>query len=260
MRRWTAFLLLFLLSTTILMAAELQPQAPRPRRIALLELEGPSEIQFRSRNLERDATEAISAVLRQKGNEVIPPKEVEQAIKDFGFRLPLKKGEMQILGKNLRVDRVASGKITEVIPAVKPRQNSVMIQLSVVDPVTGDFVNTGLSMFRLLPAVRGNSDVEQLKEAIQQADYYAQTFISSISMPIAKVTVGDIPDEVIVNRGSRDGLRIGDEAFLIRGGERLNFFRLYKVGYAQSWVSFPEGGRRPRPGHPDQAVFRPKRP
>ena len=254
-RRNTPAGILFLLLIMLAFTGVARAQVPSRHRIAVLEMTvlSPSDA---SRLSGRDAAEIVSVVLKQQGNEVAPRKDVEQAIKDFDFYLPLSPSEMQVLGKRVKVERVVSGKITEISFTEKPRQATVYFSLSVTDTITGDYLDLGLTKGRSLPDAGTSSDAEQIKAAIQNAADRFPPTIASLSMPIA--TISGVGGEVALNRGSRDGLHVGDEADVYRGGNPIARLRLSGVEDTESVGYFPEGGRLPRPE--DRALFLPPKP
>ena len=245
--------ILFLLLTAFAFTGSSQAQSLH--RIAVLEMTVPSPADA-ARISGRDAAEVVSAVLKRQGYEVAPRKDVEQAIKDFDFHLPLSPGEMQVLGKMLKVDRVVSGKITEISFTEKPRQATVSYSLSVTDTVSGDYLDIGMIGGNSQSTASANSDAERIKAAIQNAADRFQSNIASLSMPIAKIT--GFGRDVTLNRGSRDGLHVGDEADVYRGGNLIARLRLSAVEDTESVGYFPEGGRSPRPE--DRALFLPPKP
>jgi hypothetical protein len=249
-KQFIALILLFLIG----LAPSAQAQVTHRCRVAVLNMTSPSIV---SRNLGKYATDAFSAVLKKQGLEVTPDKEVEQTVKDLGFHLPLRQSEMQILGKRLYVDRVLSGEITEIIFTEPPREARVKLSLSILDVVTGEVANGGMARGQSQRINQKIDELSQVREAIYDTIYDSLILNYTTLLTTTGIIMVKDPGVVILNRGSRDGIKIGDEAIVLHGGYRASLLRIVRVDATESIGSIREGGKR-RVG--DQVLFLPPKP
>ncbi|MES2461835.1 MAG: hypothetical protein V4671_14720 [Armatimonadota bacterium] len=249
---WTRRVLITILLMPLLMALTpaLQAQAETVPTAAVLEIQvrAPSHS---STTLSQAATEAVAAAMSRKNlYSVKDRKDTEQAVKELDLHLPMSSNAAVKLGQNLGVDRVVNGEITEVSFTDKPRRAHVKLSISLMHVIIGEIVYNTSVVGSSLPAATG-TDAMLIEQAIKRAAESA--FYSSCEMPTAVITTME-ENSTTINRGSRDGIRVGDKAIVIRGNERVNFIRVFSVSASESQVQFPEG-RRSRVRLGNQVIF-----
>ena len=152
--------------------------------------------------------------------------------------------------------RIATGEITEIAFTEKPRRACIKFSLSVFDVVNGQLVHGAVSTGYSPPDATGSDDalIElAVKNSVTDA---ARPGINTVSLPTATILnirkTAQNTIEVPLNRGTRDGFRLGQVLMVIRGGERTGRVRITTIGPTDSKATAIEGGDKIKPE--DQAI------
>lgn len=260
-RRISWALVACLLLPLLLMAA-----TPRPARAQLSRIPQVAVVEFGNRVaagggiLGRQATDAVVVEMTRTGRfDVTPRTQLNQQVQELGLNQNLASDNIAIrkLGTALGVDFVATGDIERIVFLDKPRRAEVTLSVRLTDVVSGELTNgaikTGISP--LPPAGLQPDDDTLISQAITNAAYNAVDAINNYSLPEATILNTRGQDEVILNRGSRDGLTVGQEMIVIRNGGRVGKIRVNRVDATDSTATIVDGGKGIRPEDRARAVF-----
>jgi hypothetical protein len=165
------------------------------------------------------------------------------------------------LGQALGVDYVATGRVVGL--GFSPSAGRARATLAVVltDPASGDYANGALAdgFARSSAAQSGTAPSDEaaqptLLHALQNAAFLAAETMNRYELPRATVlTIGG--GTVRLNRGSRDGIRPGQEMVVLRGDQRVGRVRVTAVGSFDSYALITDLRRGIRPEDRARAVF-----
>jgi hypothetical protein len=177
--------------------------------------------------LSRAATDAVAIELSRAGFNVLPRTQVQNALQELSLEPILDRLGVVKLGKTLAVDSIVSGEVVAVSLEGSPRTARVTILVRVTDVASGEDINGAAVTGQSNPRVGYVGDDDQLiREAISNAALQAATTIASYTIPEATVlnTVGT--DEVLLNRGTRNGIQTGMEMIVLRGRDVVGRIRV----------------------------------
>ena len=169
----------------------------------------------------------------------------------MNLRLPLNRSEMQRLGLKLGADRVVSGEITKIEVSKNPHIAHVVLSLSFTDAVTGELANGTVAAGYSPPKATGPDD-ELILKAINNAVVNSLKNLVGGTRQTATILEVKKGKEVIINRGERDGIHVGDKMIVVRGNLRVGRIKVSSVGPTDSRATIMEGGKEIRPE--DQAI------
>ncbi|MBI3720942.1 MAG: hypothetical protein HY248_00185, partial [Fimbriimonas ginsengisoli] len=183
--------------------------------------------------LARFATDAVAVELASSGRfEVLRREEVARAAETLGYRAPFDQAQLARLAQQLGANAIVTGEVSKVTIEQKrgvEKNVTVGLKVRVMDPSSGELIN-GAAELGGAVAKPGLSDDEALaQEAISKAAVNAIHNINRYQLPEGTVlnTVGTPPDlQVLVNRGSRDGVQIGQDLIVLRSGVRVGRIRV----------------------------------
>ncbi len=145
-------------------------------------------------------------------------------MQDLGIKSPLSSSDLLRLGAELEVDAMLEGEIKSVVTSKEPPRVSVTLVLRMVDVASGELMNGAIVTGSSSPRVGYTGDLDTLTtEAINDAAYLAVKTMVDYIIPEATVqnTIG--ANQVLLNKGSREGLRNGMRMIVLRdkqGGGR----------------------------------------
>ncbi len=208
--------------------------------------------------LSRAATDAVALELSRAGFNVLPRTQVQSALQELSLEPPLDRLGVMKLGKTLAVDSIVSGEVVDVKVEGSPRTAFVTILVRVTDVASGEDVNGAAVTGKSNPRVGYVGDDDQLiREAISNAALQAATTIASYTIPEATVlnTLGT--DEVLLNRGTRSGLKEGMEMIVLRGKEVVGRIRVKRASTSDSVAQVITSTLGIQPEDKARAVFKP---
>jgi hypothetical protein len=173
------------------------------------------------------ASDALVVELKRSDRfDVATRAAVQQGMDEMGFRAPLSHVQMQRLGETIlkgdvgQTAAMVEGDVTSIKVKGNPRRADVEIIVRMVDVSSGEFVNgavtTGSSQLR----IGDNPDDDRLiEEAVNDAAYKAVKTMVEYIIPEATVMNNVGTNEVLLNKGTREGIRSGMQMIVFRRGE-----------------------------------------
>jgi hypothetical protein len=204
------------------------------------------------------ATDSVIREFQKNGKyEIAPKATVEQQMKELGLAPPLDRLKVMNLGQELNVDAIVAGEINQITISDKgAKQAKVIMSVYVYDSSSGRAVSgatgvTGISTGRV--GLTGGEDA-LVQEAIQLAALEAVAKISSLHIADATILFAG-PEKVIMNKGSREGLKVGMEMLILRYGEYVATVKLGEVSGDDATGSILDSAKGVRPGDKARAIF-----
>jgi len=239
--------------------------APTPggivQTVAVIDFEDKSG--FPNRTLGRLATDAVATELSNTERFIVLPRsEVVSAANQLNLRPPYDDVAMAKLADSLGATAIVTGSIEgiQVDTRRTPRTVSVALTVGVRDAASGDFVN-GAAVIGSARSRPGQEDVDSLaQEAIGNAAVLAVKQILAFNLPEGTVlnTVGrENSLLILINRGSRDGIREGMELIVTRERQRVARIRVTSVFPTDSECEPADSNLGIAPGDKVRAVFTP---
>jgi hypothetical protein len=178
------------------------------------------------------AAAAVSTAMEESGKfEVIPREELQKALQDLGFTLPLNKDAELALGRKLDAAGILCGEVhaAGISNTRDGLVGEVEVAVTLRDMSTTELVNGALEIARSTPkpGYTGSEDV-LINEALGLvADKIVRTMLAQ-RIPQATVLT-ERGGRVYVRGGSRQGLRPGMRMAVLRFGELAGYIVLDKV-------------------------------
>jgi hypothetical protein len=212
--------------------------------------------------LARFATDAVAVELASSQRfEVLRREEVSRAAETLGFRVPYDQAQLSRLAQQLGANAVITGEVAFArVNDKKGQEKSVDVgmRVRVVDPTSGELIN-GAAQLASAVAKPGLTDNDALaQEAVGKAAVYAVRDIVSYTLPTGIIlnTVGSGDSlQVLINRGSRDGIVQGQDMIVLRDGTRVGRLRITNVFPTDSEARVVDLGVGVRPQDTVRAVF-----
>ncbi|MEN6521410.1 MAG: CsgG/HfaB family protein [Armatimonadota bacterium] len=220
-----------LMLTVFPQAAVAQSQAQTPMQVGVVEFRNDSGVQ--GSMLARFATDAVVIELSKSDRfDVITRAQIDAQMKDLGIANPLNSVERNRLGEALYADAMIEGSIkaVELRGSGSTRRAAVTIVIRMVDQSSGEVINgaiqTGTSNVRV-----GSSpdDDKLISEAINNAAYQAVKTMIDYIIPEATVQNTIRTNEILLNKGARDGIRLGMRMIVTRDREIIGEVEIRKV-------------------------------
>ncbi|MFO7947251.1 MAG: hypothetical protein R6V19_10575 [Armatimonadota bacterium] len=194
--------------------------------------------------------------------------DLERAMDSEGFMQPLSETQMIALGKTLRVDKIMTGKITELSIDKNSGRARCSIEMRMLDVEIGDYLDGAQITVQTQPIPQWSGQVTQaLNNAFRQV---AETGVQE--MLAARVRRGQVQavtdtGEVNTNLGIGDGVTVGSQFLVMRARwqsdlEKTVLRRVGKVVLSdvqtnQSWGNIMQGAI-PRTGDLLYRLYKPK--
>ncbi|MBI2843377.1 MAG: hypothetical protein HYX78_08250 [Armatimonadetes bacterium] len=234
-----------------------EAQILTPMQVGVVEFRNDSGVQ--GDLLARFATDAVVIELSKSNRfDVITRSQLETQMKDLGFAPPLSKVELSRLGESLAAESMIEGaiKAVEVRGAGASRRAAVTLVVRMVDQASGEVVNgaiqTGFSNVR----VGYEADDDKLiTEAINNGAYLAVKTMIDYIIPEATVLNTIRTNEVMLNKGARDGIRAGMRMIVTREREIIGELSVRDVDPDNSTALVTKAMRGISPEDKAKAVF-----
>lgn len=218
---------------------------------------------FPNRTLPRLATDAVAYELSNTERFIVLPRsEVTREAQDLNLRPPYDNVALSKLADRMGASAVVTGTIERVVVDTKrtPKTVSVAMTVSILDAVSGDLLN-GAAQVGVARSRPGITDDDSLvQEAISNAAVLSVRQIQAFNLPEGTVinTVGTERSLLIlINRGSRDGVRTGMEMVVTRDRQRVGKIRITNVLPADSEAEPADSNLGIAPGDKVRAIFTP---
>ncbi len=186
--------------------------------------------------LGRYATDAVAVELVSSARyDVIKRDDVLRTASELGYRAPYDKPQLSRIAQQLGANGIVTGEISYVRADSKKgtdKSVSVGVKLRITDASSGELLN-GAAEVGTAFAKPGLSDTDLLsQEAVSKSVVAAIKRIVTFTLPegIILSSVGEAKSlQVLINRGSRDGIQEGMELIVLRDKVRVGKLRVTKV-------------------------------
>lgn len=251
-----ASLILPILLTVILpQPAEAQVQAPMVTGV----VEFRNDAGVQGDLLARFATDAVVIELSKSNRfDVITRAQLELQMKELDLAPPLSRVELARLGEALAAEAMIEGavKAVEIRGSGATRRAAVTLVVRMVDQASGEVINgavqTGFSNARVGYAT---DDDKLIAEAVDNAAYLAVKTMIEYIIPEATILNTVRSNEVLLNKGARDGIRGGMRMIVTRDREIIGILEVNDVDPNNSTASVVKAMRGIRPEDKARAVF-----
>jgi hypothetical protein len=259
--RRVSYLLVTTLLLPLMVFAAARPagaQLTRTPLVAVLEFGNRANAAGAGGILGRQATDATVVEMTRTGRfDVTPRTQLNQQLQASGLTPPLDNIGIRRLGQDLGVDSVATGDIERIVFLENPRRARVTLAVRLFDVVSGELANgaieTGVSPAP--PAGFQPDDDTLINQAISNAAFLAVQTINNYTLPEATVLNTRGTTQVLINRGSRDGITPGLEFVVVRGNQRVGRIRVSRVGSTDSTADITDTGIGIRPEDRARAIL-----
>jgi hypothetical protein len=212
--------------------------------------------------LARQVTDAVVLELQRSGRyDVVPRQQLIQGVQSLGLRSPLERTGLQRLGLALGVDYIAIGRLNELKTDARTRETRAGLTVLFLDITTGEYAN-GASVASIAlapdkPFASAGEEAQSLRlQAIGNAAFRAAQTLNEFQLPQATVLYAR-DDRVLLNQGTRGGLRVGQEFIITRGNQRVGKVRIITVDAGDANAVVVENSRGIRPEDKARALVDP---
>lgn len=209
------------------------------------------------------ASDSLAVELKKSNHfDVTPGSVLNEKMKELGFTPPLTRrqllrlGQEAVVGEDAGVSAMIEGEIAAIRVKGSPKRADVTLVVRMVDVASGELINgalvTGSSQLR----VGYTADDQQLvTEAIDDACYQAVRAMVGYIIPEATVqnTIGT--NEVLLNKGAREGIQRGMKMVVFRNGELVGNVQIKEVSPNDATAEILDAPRGVKPEDKVRAVF-----
>lgn len=175
-------------------------------------------------------TDAVVVELLRSGKfSVVTADALQSKMEELGYK---NKGErtssiiltpsmMVRLGQEIGANGIISGDITSITVDTAKKKAVVHVVVRLLDVTSGEYINGAAATGESYPRIGYTPDKETdwIIEAINNASRKAVETMIQYIIPEATITGTVENNEVLLNKGSRDGLAVGMEMIVTRRGE-----------------------------------------
>ncbi len=183
------------------------------QQIAVLDFSNASKV--KDAMLGRKAADALAVQLEATGTfEVVSREEMQRAMQRLGLTPPLNQHEWVDLAKELGLQGVLTGTVTDA--SVDKTTASVSLECKLFDTKIQEYMNGGAGTGSVnKPGFTGAPDL-LLDDALNQAAADIASTMSSYKPAKAQVLMQDAQGKISLSAGSRQGLKVGMLMVLLR--------------------------------------------
>lgn len=210
----------------------------------------------------RMATDAIVLELLRSGKfGVTSADALEAKMKDLGYQPPLTPRLMIRLGQEVGATSVVNGEVVYLKVSRDDKQAEARITVRMLDVASGQLVNGAIATGRSHPRIGYAADGDKmLVEAIKDAARGAVETMLQYIIPEATVLSSIGTEEVLLNKGSQDGLQPGMEMIVVRRVEAgmeevVGRVRVKKVTDSDATATIVRAPRGVKPEDRVRAVY-----
>lgn len=208
-------------------------------------------------------TDAVAVEMASTSRfEVLKRQEMTRAANELGYRTPYDTAQLTKMAANLGANAFVTGEIaalrvTEGKGVVKTVRLGLRVRLH--DASSGDLLN-GAAVVGVATAKPGEDGTDALaQQAATMAALQAVKQILNTTLPTGIIlnTVGEGTKDlqILINRGSRDGVTAGMEMIVFREQQRIGSIRVTQVFPTDAEARPVEGAQGFRPQDTVRAVF-----
>lgn len=207
--------------------------------------------------LSRMATDAV-VVEMSKRFDIIYRSQLQQEMDNLGLKPPLSRIGLVRLGEAVHADAMIEGSIVSVQIGGQggSRRAAVTLVIRLLDQTSGEVLNGAIQTGYSNPRVgQAGDDDTLITEAIENAAYLSVKTMVEYIIPEATVqsTIGE--NEVMLNRGSRDGMKRGMRMIVSRDREIIGYLQIKSVSPNDSLAVVTKAMRGVRPEDKAKAIF-----
>lgn len=183
---------------------------------------------------------------------------IKAEMEKLGIRPPLSKLELVRLGEALNADAMVEGyiKSVQLTGSGANRRAAVTLVVQMRDQASGEIINgavqTGVSTARMgyVP-----DDDSLIVEAVNNAAFLCVKTMVDYIIPEATVMMNIKENHVMLNRGSRDGIKPGMRMIVLRRGEIIGYIQVQRVSAIDSDAKIIKSMRGIQPEDKVRAIF-----
>ena len=186
--------------------------------------------------------------------------DMDAEMEKMGMRPPLTKLDLIRLGESLFADAMLEGSIKSVQLAGSgaTRRASVTLVAQMIDEASGEIINgavqAGTSSARARVGYTADDD-SLIAEAINGAAFLLVKTMVDYIIPEATVMMNIGESQVMLNKGSRDGLKPGMRMIVLRQKEIIGYVEVQKVTANNSDAKVVKSMRGMQPEDKVRAIF-----
>ncbi|HSV74307.1 MAG TPA: hypothetical protein VLH79_11160 [Chthonomonadales bacterium] len=212
-------------------------------------------------HLSRLVTDAVANGLEATGQYLFASsRDVVREATDLGLRPPYDRLALAKIANRIGATTIVTGEITRVraVGTGAARVMQAWVRVRVLEASSGESLNGAAQIGEAL-ARPGQDDDSLVQEAARNAatlcvqQIMQSTLPEGIVLNIVATRPGDV--QVLVNRGSRDGVRQGMEMIVFRARERVGRLRITGVMTTDSEAAVLENIQGIRPEDRVRAIF-----
>lgn len=210
--------------------------------------------------LARLATDAV-VVEMGKTNRYdvsITRSQIKSKMEELDIRPPLDRVELVRLGEVLSADAVLEGSINSVALSGSGagRRAAVTLVVQMIDQASGEIINGSVQTGTSSARVGYTPDDDALiTEAINKAAFLVVKTMVDYIIPEATIMMNVGESQVMLNKGSRDGLKPGMRMIVLRQREIIGFIELRDVSAIDSIGKVTKSMRGIQPEDKVRAIF-----
>ncbi|MHB1457845.1 MAG: hypothetical protein ACYC0V_13125 [Armatimonadota bacterium] len=218
------------------------------------------------------ATDAVVVELLRSGkfsvtaDDALKSKMVELGFRtqdDQGANIYLTDSNLQRLGQEVGATSVITGEISTINIDDKKKKAEVRVAVRMLDVASGEWINgavaVGVSHARV--SYESQKDADSIIEAINDAARKAVDSMVSYIIPEATILGTAGTSEILMNRGTQDGIKTGMDLIVLRRGETgidevVGKIRVQSVSDTDSRAKVVNAPRGVKPGDHVRAIFK----
>jgi len=167
--------------------------------------------------------------------EVLKPEEIQHTVKDLRLQPPWSALEITRIADNLGANVVVTGEITSVrqVEGREPKAFTVGLEVRLQDPYEGDVLSRTAEVAEAQAKPGQTDENAVIESAVYKAGSQAVRRMIALQVPEATVlatrVAGGNAGFVEIDRGFRDGIRVGMEMGVYRGRQRVGKIKIVRV-------------------------------
>lgn len=184
--------------------------------------------------------------------------QLKEQMEALDLHFPLDKVSLVRLGEALSLDSMVEGAITSVQVAGSgaTRRASVTMVVQMIDIASGEVINGAVQTGTSSARVGSTPDDDSLiLEAINKAAFLSVKTMVDYIVPEATIQMNIGEDQVMLNRGARDGMKPGMRMIVLRNKEIIGYIELRTVSAIDSIAKVVKSMRGIQPEDKARAIF-----
>lgn len=210
--------------------------------------------------LARLATDAVVVEMSKTSRYDVSTtrSQMKEQMDKLDLRPPLTKLGLIRLGEELSADAMLTGtiKAVQLTGSGATRKASVILAVQMVDQASGEVVNgsiqTGISSARVAYVP---DDDSLITEAINNAAFLCVKAMVDYIIPEATIQLNIGSDQVMLNKGARDGIKPGMNMIILRQKDIIGYIRVTGVDPTDSYAKVTKTLRGIQPEDKARAIF-----